>query len=207
MEILLGIAMLSFVAIHSAQASHVAPGPGVVCYDFSDMVTGTQFFPGDVISTTDLTTEIRPLRTLAGVPINNAAQHADISQSSTAGVAPDEFHGYFVNTRMIPTVPQTSVSMHFAQNTGENNAFLYSNLAINGEFVQLANGLASANGLVLGNNTQGQVLVTTTLTNPAPGSPAQWINGTVEFTALTGSINAFTIGSPQYKFDDVCLTQ
>jgi hypothetical protein len=201
------LAMLSMAVISSVQASHVVSGPGVICYDFSNMVPGTQYNVGDVFTTPDLRTEIHPLRTLDGTPIINAAQHANIAQSQVSGVISPEYHGYFVNTRMLPTVPQTSISMHVGQNPGGNNAYIYSNLAINGEFVQLANGLASANGLVLGNDTDGQVLVSTTLVNPAPGQPAQWINGTIELTALTGSIRAFTIGTVQYTFDDVCLTQ
>lgn len=199
--------VLALLAINPAYAGHVVPGPGVYCTDFSEFATGVQYPNGSVINTSAGPVEVRPARTLDSTPIFNGNQYAEITQSQIAGVVPPEVHGYFVNLRFLPRAPLSSVSMHFAQNTGKDNNYLYSTLAINGEIVQLANGVGSADGLVLGNNTQGQVQVSTTITNPTPPNSAQWVNGTVTLTALTGAIDTFMIGGVQYTLDDLCFAQ
>ena len=198
--------VLSLACMQMASANHVAPGPGVVCYDFSNADQSIVYGTNDSVVTPFATIEINNLRTLDGTQLSNPAQNASIATSVLAGSTTPEYLGYFVNARILPNTPVTSVSMHVAQNTGGNNAYLYTNLAINGEVVQLANGLGSANGLVLGNDAEGQVLVTSTQVIPVP-APAQWINGTLELTALTGSINRFSLGSPRMAIDDVCMTQ
>lgn len=200
MSTLAGMTVGSLLMLQTARAD-------TVCYDFSNSVVGTTYSTGESISTPAATIEIRKLRTLDGTQISNSAQMANIVSSSQAGSVSPELHGYFVNTRIVPYQPLTTVTLLLAQNTGGDNAYLYSNLSINGETVQLKYGLGSANGLVLGNDTEGQVLVTTDIEIPVSGQPAHWINGTVELTALTGSINRFSLGSPQYKMDDVCLIQ
>lgn len=196
-----------FLSVHTAWASHVAPGPGVTCFDFSNLAVGTTYNVGQVAVFPDITAEVLPLYTLAGVPIINAAQKASVAGSRIAGSTAPEMHLYYTNMRMTPTLPVAEISMHFAQNTGVNNFALISNLEVNGEKVQLENGMASAHGMVLGNNAVGQVQITSTLTNPVPPNAAQWISGELEFTALSGAIESITIGSYTAMFDDVCLIQ
>lgn len=200
------VSMSALFALNPVSAGHVVSGPGVECTDFSGYATGVQYSPGQSFNTNAGTVEVRPARTLDSTPIFNGAQFAEISQAQIAGAVPPEVHGYFVNLRVLPATPLSSVSMHFAQNTGKDNKYLYSTLAINGEVIQLANGVGSAKGVVLG-GPQGQVLVTTTITHPTPPNVAQWISGTVTLTALTGTIDAFMIGGVQFKMDDLCFIQ
>ena len=204
------LSVLSLAVFSPAQAGHEISGPGVYCVDFSSLATGIQYLNGGRFSTPVGDVEIRPARALDGTPIflPPGGQFAEIINENIAfGVAPPEVHGYFVNLRFLPTVPVSSVSMHFAQNTGPDNQHLYSSLGINGKVVQLANGIGSADGLVLGNDVDGQVQVSTTLVAPVPPHSAQWISGTVTLNALNGAINAFMLGGVQYRLDDLCVTQ
>jgi hypothetical protein len=173
------------------------------CYDFSDFSGQvrppyTQPFP-------DGTINVHNTRYLNGQIRNNPGHYASINYTEISGGVSPELGGYLVNTQFILNTPNTLVTVKFAQNSPGGLSFV-STLAVNGERIQLANGLPSADGLVLGPDTGGQVLVSVDLDRtPTPGVD-NWYAGDITLEALTGSIERFTLGTTNFKIDDVCFT-
>lgn len=193
----LALAASAAMWVGAAQATEV-------CYDFSNIL-GASAGPGSTIALSHAVLEVDTLQALDGTHTNNGAEMVSVDSGNILG-SPPEAHLYISQLRIIPNTPLSKITMRVAQNTGLDGRALDSNLGINYERLQLANGLASANGLVFGNNNIGQVEVSADWTNPTPPYSAHWLEGSLEFTALNGAIHTLTIGTIQGKIDDVCLT-
>ena len=198
----LGLSLFLMTAMSPVMAS-------TICYDFNNVedVT-TKWSPGYTQTLSDGSTmEIHYARTLDGQQIINEAQFAKISATGIAAGDANEFHAYFANLQLNLASPKSQVTMQFAQYGTSTGGYLYSTLAANRERVQLENGLESANGLVLGVNSDEQVKISTVVTEaPLPGEGG-FHKGTLTFDALTsGGINSLTLGGVQNYFDNICFS-
>ena len=176
-----------------------------VCYDYSDLPLNSELWPGDSLNLGPVTIYVNALQTLAGTFIDHGEEVLNVNNSNIVGTSP-ELHQYFSTLRIEPVQPLTKVTMRFAQNGGINDNYLYSNLGINYERLQLKHGIASADGLVFGDNQIGQIQFSTSLANISDPADGYWMGGDLTLTALNGGIATLTIGSVQTKIDDICLT-
>lgn len=181
----------------------------VDCYTFSNIDTTKEYHVGDSFNFDAHQGQVFALRVLNGEPTNPSDPNA---QFLTGGYEPitnsasgsPEMHQYLTTLKITPAVPAKKIWFDYAQNSGFKHAGLLGNVGSNGDELQLRYGMAAVNGLVLGNNNRGQVEVTSDMTLP-PESPAQWVTGHIEFTAISGAIDYVAFGGLQAKFDDVCI--
>lgn len=180
--------------------SFAATSAHAVCTDFDTFVVGDEYYPGDTIAINGAMLQVHRLR-------NEANELMDpffvrVNQSQIAGGNPSELYVRISNIRLVPNQLTSQVTMKIAHNKGFSEANEINNLAVNGEMVQLASGIETLKGLVLGNDTNGQVRIDTNMVHLDGG---YWYSGEITFTALTGSIQGLTLGGVQLMVDDICV--
>ncbi len=196
------ISKLLFVCLFSSSLSAEAT---LICDDPDASLVGSLYNVGESVSIIGETAEVVYLRTASGEQVINDANFVEISPSRLAGNDGIELHLNNAGIQINFNQPAKAVFMSIAQNTGPYNKALISNLGINGEDIQMLNGFASTDGLVLGKNAIGQVIVSTNLTSPEPQVPAIWISDLITFSAESGAIESISIAGQQLNIDDICF--
>lgn len=187
---------LGIVAVSiSAQGAHAAN----VCHDFSNLVPGTQYNLGDVVTGPDATVTMKDY-ILNGVIANPAFAGVFVTNTMIAGGSAPEIRTYLLNPRVTPNTPALRVKMRVSEATG--GAAPHANIEVNGAVHEVTSGLATANGKIVGDSSNGGLAMVNV--NLAPTLNGNWNQGTLELVAIQGQINTFTVGGVQVFIDDQC---
>jgi hypothetical protein len=191
----------AFVGNASATASPSAGGAAKkhVCWDFSDLTIGARYQTGDVITARNAVIRIRDYR-FNGNPLGDPDLGVFVVGSTIAGGVVPELRTYGRSTLVTPDKPIRKVTMKIAENTGGTGA--HANIEVNGDFHEIAGGLATANGRVIGNAAKGTAEVVVNMTPSASGT---WNIGTLELRARQGKIESYSVSGIQVLKDDECI--
>ena len=188
------------VAMMLASLGANAATPGH-CYDFSRMSEDASYSVGDVIETDHATITLKQY-VYNGNPTDVANSRAERASSQIAGGASPELELKLVALNIVPKRPVHRITARVAQNIAQDGGFGDSGIGVNRKGAKSQQGFAGLNGRVLGNSRTGKAKFTTDI---APTGGANWQSGTIEFTAVKGSIKSIRLGAHTWRADNVCL--
>ena len=194
---LLAAAVLALVL---APASHAAPAQ-YQCYNFEDLVAGTEYTVGQVIDTEHATITIKPYFTNSA-PATATVRHAESAPGNIAGGTAPELSLYLVSVNVVPKQPVTRIKTLLAQNISQTGDFANANVEVNGEKHESPRGFAQMDGKRIGKPGKGRAEIRASV---LPTS-ANWHAGTLELRAKPGeAIESFTLGGHTWRIDDLCF--
>jgi hypothetical protein len=197
-------ALVTSIGGLSAAALATPASPAAIqqtCWDFATLDQSHLYRLGEIFVAPTATIEMKNYL-LNGNKSTNPAGVAYANPSQISGGPAPELRLYLINAHVVPNTPASTVTYRFGHFVNGQSGVAHANLGVNGELVEVTNGMLSLNNLVLGDPAIGRVRVTVTMTTLPGESPER---GTVQLTAETGSIEKFTIGGIQKYVDDVCF--
>jgi len=192
---------LAGVLTASAIVASAGTAAAQTCWDFATLDQTHHYRIGETFVAPTATIEMKNY-VLNGNKISNPAAVAYATQTAIAGGPAPEFRLYLINAHIEPNTPVATLSYRFGHFANGVSGVAHANLGVNGELVEVTAGMASLNGVELGDPAIGRVLVTVNMLTPPGVSPER---GTVQLQAQTGLIEQVTVGGLQKFIKDVCF--
>lgn len=181
-----------------AKAKATAPDH---CYDFENLELGRKYHVGEQVQARNGVIRLMDY-TINGQPsgASDEAKAATVSNSEIARHERPELRTYLIKPRVELDQPARRVTMNIAENRG--GAAPHNNFAVNGEFHEISESMAVADGWIVGRSPFARARVNVALQESDEGN---WNYGTLELVAMNGRIRTFALGGVQTFIDNVCF--
>ena len=192
---------LAGVLTASAIVASARPSAAQTCWNFATLDQTHHYGIGETFVAPTATIEMKNYLWNGNKVVSPAAV-AYATQTAIAGGPAPEFRLYLINAHIEPDTPVATLSYRFGHFVNGGSGVAHANLGVNGELVEVTAGMASLNGVELGDPAIGRALVTVNMSTPPGVSPEK---GTVQLQAVSGLIEKVSIGGVQKFIDDVCF--
>ena len=192
---------LAGVLTASAIVAGARPAAAQTCWDFSTLDQTHHYRIDEVFEAPSATIEMKNYL-WNGNKIVSPAAVAYATQTQISGGPAPEFRLYVINAHIVPDTPVATLSYQFGLFANGGSGVAHANLGVNGELVEVTTGMASLNGVELGDPAIGIARVTVNMLTQPGVSPEK---GTVQLQAQSGLIEQVKIGGIQKFIDYVCF--